>query len=139
VLIDAPARRTDAHGSGAYGASRAGGRRHRGVDIACYPGSRVLAVAGGRVSKIGYPYDPTDARRGHLRYVELTDADGFRARYFYVAPSVEVGSDARRGAPLGITQPLRPIYPGITEHLHFEVIAPDGHHLNPADYAEIMP
>ncbi len=132
MLIDAPIRGTDVYGSGAYQAPR-GGRRHKGIDIACYKGSTVLSAADGTVTKIGYPYDPSDPKKGHLRYVQVTDGQGYDARYFYVSASVEVGDLIKRGDKLGTTQGLAEIYPGITDHFHFEVLS-DGNPVSPMEY-----
>ena len=85
MKVIAPVRDHDTFGSGLFGASRDGGKRtHSGIDFACYPGSIVLACSSGTVTKLGYPYgdDP------HYRYVEVTDHDLRRFRYFYVKFSI---------------------------------------------------
>ena len=120
MLIDAPYRGTDRHGSGAFMAPRAGGRTHKGIDFACYQGSIVHAASSGRVTKIGYPYNPNDKKKGHLRYVEITDVNDFKTRYFYLESFVEVGQIIYTGDLIGATQGLSDIYPGITDHFHFE-------------------
>lgn len=123
----------DRHGSGAYGASRDGGRRvHKGVDIAF----QVAARMSGTVTKIGYPYSQNDLDKAHFRYVEVTDEAGFRLRYFYVSPTVEIHQIVERGDPLGFPQDLTGIYPGITPHCHFEVINLDGEYVDPIAYLE---
>lgn len=123
----------DRHGSGAYDASRDGGTRtHKGIDVAF----QVAARMPGTVTKIGYPYNPQDERKGHFRYVEVTDEAGFRLRYFYVSPNVEVHQIVERGDPLGFPQDLTGIYPGITPHFHFEVIDQAGEYIDPMAYLE---
>jgi len=135
ILIGAPIRGSDKQGSGAYMAPR-GSRFHRGLDIACYAGSEVYSVSAGIVTKIGYPYDPRHPIKGKLRYVEVQDGDGMRSRYFYVSPLVEVGDVVRRRELIGVTQGLINIYPGITDHFHFEVKSERGQFLNPHDYLD---
>lgn len=132
-MIIPPIREQDNHGSGAYGSSR-GSRKHRGIDLACYPESVILSDRDGHVSKIGYPYPP-NGNRAHYRYVEITTEDGYRVRYFYVKPLVEKGAQINNRNIIGLSQTLQPIYPGITDHIHVEVIK-DGEHINPSDYLE---
>lgn len=117
-------RGNDRHGSGAYRASR-GGRLHNGIDICCNAGDPVGAVSGGLVTKIGYPYSQASGAnqdKAALRYVEVTDANNIRARYFYVNPLVQVGERVGADAILGEAQGLAHIYPEITEHFHFEAL-----------------
>lgn len=121
----------DSQGAGYYHAKRSGGRLHDGVDFistlqeASYifrAGSDVLALAEGVVTKIGYPY----ADHLEYRYVEIEDSRGFKARYFYVLPSVELGYSIEFGDKIGVCQTLQPIYGGIQDHYHFEVIKYQG-------------
>lgn len=131
MLIKAPIRGDDKHGSGVFGAPR-GNRTHKGVDIACYEGSEVLSVTDGFITKIGYPYDPNDNKKGHLRYVQVTSGN-LDFRYFYVHPTVSIGDKVIKGDMLGITQGLLKVYPGITDHFHFEVKEGD-EHINPMNF-----
>ena len=82
------------------------------------------------VTKLGYPYSPEDEVKGHLRYVEV-DLDGNRFRYFYINPLVQVGDKVWPQTILGTSQDLTEIYPGITQHVHFEIIGPDGDPIDP--------
>jgi len=131
MLIQAPMRTTDAHGSGWFGAPR-GRRKHRGIDFACHPGSAVLCLVDGTVTKLGYAY----ADDLSYRYVEITDTAGFAARYFYVEPHHKAGGAVLAGEIIGTVQPLGPRYPGITEHVHFEVRNPAGDIIDPAGYIQ---
>lgn len=112
-----PTRCRDRYGAGYFGASR-GKRKHNGVDFVIQPGTQVCAFQRGTVTKLGYCY----AKHPQYRYVEITDSRGYRCRYFYVCPAVSDGSDIDRGSPLGTAQDLAPLYPGITPHIHFEVM-----------------
>ena len=128
MKIIPPTRKQDAHGSGEYLASR-GDRQHMGVDKACYPGSIILAVSAGGVTKLGYTY----ADDLSFRYVQVTDYEGYDVRYFYVEPGVSEGQNIDKEDELGVSQSLDVRYSRITEHVHFEVIK-NGEYCNPDDY-----
>lgn len=129
LRVTCPMRGTDPHGSGAWQAPR-GGRKHNGIDYAAASGSTVLSLTFGRVTKLGYPYSDDLS----YRYVEVTDAHGKRVRYFYVEPAVEEGQEVNLNDPIGHVQSLRGRYPGITEHVHLEIIDEHGEYLNPEDW-----
>jgi len=114
----------DAFGSGAYGARRDGGHRHHeGVDYAGVAGQEVAAPISGFASKIGFAY----AGDQTLRFVEITNpALGYIARAFYIDPLVEVGRTVRLGQPIGRLATLQDRYPGITDHVHLELMKTDG-------------
>lgn len=127
IQVIPPHRTTDKHGSGHYGASR-GSRKHNGVDIACYPRSMVLSHVRGTVTKLGYPY----ADNLNYRYVEVTDDNSLRHRFFYVNPIVRLNDEVEVGDQLGMTQEL--MYEGITQHFHYEIKNNRGIYLDPNDY-----
>lgn len=118
-------RECDKWGCGHYGASR-GDRTHNGIDIVCVPGDPAFCLNRGIVTKVGYPYSDDLS----FRYVEITDS-GYRWRYFYVEPIVNKGDEVEAYTQIGAHQPLGTRYPGITEHVHLEVIAPDGNYIDP--------
>ena len=132
ITITPPLRGQDSQGSGAFGAPR-GKRTHQGIDFACMKGSLVRSVCNGKVTKIGYPYNPADTVKGHLRYVQVTDENGYDLRYFYIAPSVKLGDNILTNWIVGEVQGLTDIYKGITDHFHFEV-KKDGNIINPHEY-----
>ena len=117
----------DEHGAGYFGASR-GHRIHRGVDFAAKEGEFVRSFLGGRVSKLGFPYESNQV----LRYVEIVGLDGNRLRYFYVFPSVILGQEIEKEQVIGTVQLLP--YSGITAHYHFEVKTPSDEYLDPIRY-----
>jgi len=127
LTIITPKRPPDGYGSGEYRAPRAG-RKHNGVDFACYPGSELLSPVTGRVTKLGYPY------RDDLtyRYVEITDSADMRHRFFYVSPLVDVGKTVMQGEPIGTVQDIAARYnkKPMTVHIHYE-IKKDGKYFNP--------
>lgn len=116
-------RGSDRHGAGHYGAPRKG-RKHSGIDIVIHKNEAITAFEDGTVSKIGFPYNPNDAKKGHLRYIEITVTSNDRHRYFYVDAFFSVGDVVERGDIIGYAQGLAEIYHGISEHIHFEVMKP---------------
>ena len=128
-------RGTDAHGSGVYRASRGGDRIHNGIDICCDRLDPIRAFMPGKVTKIGYPYSQAEPKpyfdflqaqkfrkKKALRYVQITDGYGIHTRYFYVDPIHQVGDMIAKNQVIGTAQGLDHIFPGITEHFHFEVL-----------------
>lgn len=129
MLIIAPVRQSDKFGSGAYNAPR-GSRKHKGLDFACYPGSLVVSLSSGVVTKIGYPYKGDF----NLRHIEITDPGGLLLRYLYVSPLVDEGDMVTAWQTiLGSAQSLQYRYSGITGHVHFD-IKKNGEYINPNDY-----
>jgi len=120
----------DAFGDGFFGARRDGGSRdHEGVDYRAVGGQAVRAPMSGYVTKIGYAY----AGDTDLKFVEITNpALGYAARAFHVTPGVEVGQTVRLGDTIGRVESLQGHYPGITDHVHLEILAPGGDRVNAA-------
>lgn len=120
----------DVFGDGEFGARRDGGTRaHEGADYVAVAGQAVRAPMSGYVTKIGYAY----AGDTSLKFVEITNpALGYAARAFYVSPGVEVGQAVRLGQPIGTIESLQGHYPGITDHVHLEILAPGGVRVNAA-------
>lgn len=123
VGITIKIRGQDKHGAGHYGASR-GKRKHNGIDILCHKNESIIAFEGGKITKIWFPYDLNDPKKGHLRYTEITINNGDKHRYFYTDSLYLVGSVVERGDTIAWAQGLKEIYPGITEHYHFEIMKP---------------
>lgn len=124
--------RIDPAGDGRYLAQRNGGSRlHKGIDYVCVPSAPVLSDIEGKVTKLGYPYGD-DLQ---WRYVEVSNADGERWRYFYVTPGVQVGDQVRRFEPIGLAQDISERYPGsdMLPHVHFEILDAQGEHCNPEE------
>jgi len=123
----------DRHGAGHYLAPR-GSRKHNGIDIICHKNESVICFESGKITKIGFPYNPNDAKKGHLRYCEVTVSNGDRHRYFYVESIFLVGTLVERGDTIAWCQGLEEIYTGITQHYHFEIKKPDGSFIDPQEY-----
>ncbi len=114
-------RGTDRHGSGRFRAPRTNVYGyHRGVDYVATSGQTVVAVIAGKVTKIGFPYKANYT----IKYVEITSPLGYVVRELYVDPltSIVVGSNVATGQPIGNHQSLNARYPGITEHVHVEIM-----------------
>lgn len=121
----------DSQGAGYYGAPR-GHRTHNGVDICCESLEEVKSLTLGKVTKIGFPYDPKHPVKGHLRYVEV-EMDGNKFRYFYIYPWVKKGDKVSPSTVLGTSQDLTKIYKGITQHYHLECKDVNDEYYNPCD------
>lgn len=122
----------DKWGSGHYGAPR-GRRKHRGCDYVDHVNEAVSAFEAGEVTKIGFPYNQRSAKKRNFRLVELRISPAIVHRYFYVESLVQVGDMVEKGQILGWAQDLDAVYPGITQHVHFEV-KKNGRHINPVEY-----
>lgn len=121
-----PIRGDDEHGSGAWHAPR-GDRLHNGVDYSCYPGTVIFAPMNGTVTKVGYPYGDDLA----YRYVQITDEEGDCHRIFYIDPGVDNDTEVYANeTPIGTAQDLTTRYPGITNHVHYEIKRGD-EYINP--------
>ena len=120
-------RGSDTFGAGYFKAPR-GKRTHNGVDPVTTTGAAFRSFNDGVVTKLGYPY----ADDLHYRYVQVTHADGSAWRYFYILPTVTMGQHIKTGDPLGTCQSLEPRYPGITQHVHFEVMR-NGAYIDPTN------
>ena len=126
-----PRRVSDKWGQGHYGASRGVDsegkpKTHRGVDELCAVGTKILSPIAGTVTKLGYPYGDDLS----YRYVEVTTKSGARHRFFYIAPWVHEGQEITTQHCFGESVDLDRRYPGIGNHVHYEVIV-DGTHVNP--------
>lgn len=123
-------RECDDWGCGHYGAPR-GTRKHKGIDIPCPPGERVHCLNGGIVTDIGHAY----ADDLSFRIVDITNG-GYRWRYFYVEPIVNVGDYVDAYTVIGHDQHVAERYRKrdptrrMENHTHLEVIK-DGQHIDP--------
>ena len=125
-------RGTDKFGNGAFGASRDGGaRKHEGVDIVTIDGEPFYSLNEGVISKLGYVYKGNYT----FRYVQVSKNNGEAWRYFYLQPEVELGLKIKVGDKLGVTQSLQFKYPGITPHVHFEIMK-NGEYIDPTEFVE---
>jgi len=124
-------RTSDAYGYGVFGAPRDGGTRpHLGVDFKATAGQPVKAPISGYVTKIGFAYAGDET----LKFVEVTNpALRYKARVFYVDPTVAVGDAVHLGQAVGTSHTLQEKYPGgMTDHVHLEITDSDGRKVDAA-------
>jgi murein DD-endopeptidase MepM/ murein hydrolase activator NlpD len=106
----------DKWGSGEFGAPR-GDHTHHGIDYCCPPEVQILSPVAGKITKHGYPYSDDLT----FRYVQITAENGYNHRVFYVEPILPIGRIVRKGSIIGFSQSLTERYPGITQHIHYEI------------------
>ena len=113
--------RNDSYGKGFFGASRDGGRTHKGIDILAPVGQPVLAAKSGRIFFAG-----TD--KGYGWYVEIHHPDGLRTRYAHLSRiDVMAGDWIRQGSVLGACGKTgNASNHRMSPHLHFEILSPEG-------------
>jgi murein DD-endopeptidase MepM/ murein hydrolase activator NlpD len=114
----------DAHGSGAFGASR-GGRVHKGVDYVSSAGQSVIAPIDGVVGATA-PYATPSAKQAPINAgVKVSGTiNGLtvEVRLFYVAPLNGIfGTSVKAGDPVGTALDITGAYPGITNHVHLRL------------------
>lgn len=113
-------RKNDKWGSGVFGASR-GERPHLGVDIAIRPNAPVFAPVDMEIYDISYPYTDTRALTGY-KFTYHDGANSFDGRMWYVNfDSALLGKTIRKGEFVGYAQDLDMRYPGIDNHIHFQL------------------
>jgi murein DD-endopeptidase MepM/ murein hydrolase activator NlpD len=117
--------RNDSYGDGRFGASRKGGRLHKGLDILGSLKSQVFAVKGGS-AKTGF------SKNGMGKYVIITHTEGFVTLYGHLSElCVKEGDRTRQGAVIGyVGKTGNARYKKIKPHLHFEVRR-NGEYLDP--------
>src|SRR5262249_44317344 len=117
AITNGPSRRTDAWGSGQYGAGR-GGRKHHGLDIVARPAESIHSPIDGDLVREARPY-ATDRRFTGVVIRGTGSWLGYEVKLFYV--DGEFSGPVRAGDVVGHAQDLAVKYPGITNHVHFEV------------------
>ena len=131
IELVAPHRGTDDYGSGAFGAPR-GKKKHRGIDLAAANGSGLKSPIDGVVSKWGFPYADTT----EFRYIQVTDMEGLKHRFFYCMPLLEKGTIIKKGDVIARVQNIAGHYSEkrMVNHLHYEVKTPNGEYINPGSF-----
>lgn len=128
--------RSDSAGDGAFGSPRSKMKdgmlvkyTHCGIDLECFPVDPILSPINGKVTKLGYPY----ASDLSWRYIQVTDMDGMDHRFFYVNPTVYLGTQVFEGTTLGVAQDITERYPdrGMKPHIHYEIKDKGGAFIDP--------
>lgn len=118
--------RQDGYGKGYFGASRNGGRTHKGLDIAYPLGRPILASKSGRVAVAG-----TD--KGYGFWIEIAHPDGRFSRYAHLSQlQIVKGAWVREGQQIGLCGKTgNADNPLIKPHLHFEIRDANREAINP--------
>jgi hypothetical protein len=135
-----------------YGAARSGGRSHLGVDILTYgiKGVPVVAADAGTVRYVNWSWDPGDLNPERCCTLAITHDDGWETRYIHLNNDNLPGDDGKGwGIADGIVPGVRVAAgqligwdgdsgnaEGVSPHLHWEIRAPGGRHVNPTPYAD---
>lgn len=108
--------RNDAHGSGAYGAKRRGGRKHAGIDIAAPLNTPVYAAKSGIAFRGNVP-------TGYGKYVMIYHPDGSQTMYSHLADwRITSTQKVRRGDCIGLVGNTgNAANRNIQPHVHFEI------------------
>lgn len=112
----------DKFGLGRYGAPR-GPHRHRGADYVCEPGQDIISPIAGVFVREANPY----ALPSKYNYRGLLIESPFMTlEIFYVYPIAELlGHSVKQGQVIGTAQDISRKYPGITPHVHLQIISID--------------
>nr|XP_025037024.1 leukocyte cell-derived chemotaxin-2 [Pelodiscus sinensis] len=124
----------DNFGSGVYGASRSGGRKHRGVDVICSDGSTVYAPFSGTIERRVNPYKKNNAINNGLQL----RGGAFCIQMFYIKP-MKYSGRINKGEKIGVMLPMQSVYRGITSHVHVQNcdLSNPTHNLFAARWAQI--
>jgi len=134
-LKDFKLRTHDAHGSGAYGATRSGGKTHLGADVIFRKGQEVKA-----------PFECIFVREGQVysgdakyRLIELEGTKGYfkgyKMKIMYCTKVIEPSTVVlAQHTLLAKSQDISEKYSGITPHLHIEMWDASGNRVNPEKF-----
>jgi len=112
--------RSDAWGSGLFGAKRNGKRRHKGIDIVAQKGAYVFA------SKSGIAYTDWN-KSGWGKYIVIKHPDGTKTLYAHLDEIlIDNKSWVNQGRHIGLVGKTgNANIAGMVTHLHFEIIEND--------------
>jgi len=118
----------DKWGEGHFGAKRGYGS-HRGQDYLCLAESQILSPVEGKIIKHGHAYEDDLS----FRYVRVETKSGEIHDFFYVESILPIGREIREGTVIGYSQDLTERYPGIGNHIHYQIKV-NGIYINPETY-----
>lgn len=129
-------RGVDKYGSGTFLASRdSGARSHLGRDYIALAGDEALSPIHGIIEKIGIAYKDSPLGSIHIRGVG--EHQGVQVKLLYARCDEPIGTECQVGRVIGEVQSLERRYPGITNHVHLEVmVATDPDSLMPGGHPE---
>lgn len=114
--------RNDAAGAGNYGASRKGGKRHKGVDLLMNKGATVYAPFAGKITRQIKVYTKYPKWKG-VEIQSVTNPN-LKVKIFYATPKAGIiGKDVVEGQPIATGQGICEQYNCNTmkNHLHVEL------------------
>ena len=122
--------RRDDLGSGEFGALRAGGRKHEGIDLYAQVGTEVKAVRFAKVAEAGF-------HKNLGNYIELHHPDNLVSIYGHLqGVLVKAGQWVAQGEAIGwVGKSGNADYPNMLPHLHFEM-RKHNIPINPAEWLE---
>lgn len=127
--------RNDPLGLGHYGAPRkmtsSTGRvvryLHKGTDYVVTPGDPVFSPVTGKIIRLARPY-PSHEYSG-----VLIESKAAEIKLFYLTPYAHlVGSVVQQGETIGEAEDISLKYPGVTPHIHLEIVSFDPERLMPS-------
>ncbi|SRR6266849_5069818 len=112
-------RGSDRYGSGQPGSPRDhGSRAHKGLDLIASPNQQVFSPMRGNIIREAFPYKNDHSLRGIL-VRGIDEFSGYEMKLFYV--NGLFSGLAIPGQIIGHAMDLSKKYPGITNHVHFEM------------------
>jgi len=135
-LKDFTLRGHDAHGSGAYGATRLGGKTHNGADVVFRKGQDVKMPYEAKFIREGFVYN------GDTKYklVELIGTKGYfkdykmKIMYCLAIENLSTETIMPMGTLIAKAQDISEKYAGITPHIHIEMWDASGKRINPEKF-----
>ena len=107
----------DKHGEGKYGAGR-GNHLHKGADFICVPGQNIVSPIKGIIIREAKPYAKSDYSGLLIRGSDI------EIKMFYLEINLKlIGSSIMIGDFVGIAQDISKKYPGMTPHIHLEIVS----------------
>lgn len=105
-------------GNGWYGASRSGGKKHKGLDIVAEPGEKIFSPINGRIIRVGTVYSFT--RKFKLLVIAN---DIYEVKIMYLEPHpFKPGDLVSECTEIGINQDISRYWGGgMINHIHYEV------------------
>lgn len=118
VNTDGKLRECDSQGCGHYGAPR-GSRKHKGIDFVTRDRQGIFAPFDCEIGRYGDPYG--DGQYSLVEIIGVGAYRGWKAKVMYISPLYDVKKVLKKGDMLCVADSIARRYPGITDHVHFEL------------------